>query len=75
MKRHNQLLLNIAVGMGLSLLVAQDPFVLDSAGTGSITQSIANSIQIADANNDGYFDVNDILAVVESWGRVCNDNS
>ena len=28
-----------------------------------------------DANNDGYFDVNDILAVVESWGRACNDNS
>ncbi len=44
--------------MGLSLLVAQDPFVLDSAGTGSITQSIANSIQVSDINNDG---VNDII--------------
>ena len=58
MKRHNRLLRNIAVGMGLSLLAAQDPFVLDSAGTGSITQSIANSIQISDINNDG---VNDII--------------
>ena len=57
MKRHNRLLRNITIGMGLSLLVAQDPFVLDSAGTGSITQSIANSIQIADANNDGYNDI------------------
>ena len=58
MKRNNRLLRNIAVGMGISLLVAQDPFVLDSAGTGSITQSIANSIQITDVNNDG---VNDII--------------
>ena len=58
MKRHNRLLRNIAVGIGLSLLVAQDPFVLDSAGTGSITQSIANSIQVSDINNDG---VNDII--------------
>ena len=58
MKRHNRLLRNITVGIGLSLLVAQDPFVLDSVGTGSITQSIANSIQIADVNNDG---VNDII--------------
>lgn len=28
-----------------------------------------------DANNDRVFDVNDILAVVNNWGRVCRDNS
>ena len=59
MMRHNRLLSKIAVGMGFSLLIAQDdPFTLDSSLTNSIPQSISNSIQVGDMNNDG---VNDII--------------
>ena len=57
MKWYSRFLLNLAVGMGLSLLSAQDPFVLDTALSNVLPQSLANSIQIADVNNDGTNDI------------------
>jgi len=57
MKWYSRFLLNLAVGMGLSLLSAQDPFVLDTALSNVLPQSMANSIQIADVNNDGTNDI------------------
>ena len=57
MKWYSRFLFNLAVGMGLSLLSAQDPFVLDTALSNVLPQSLANSIQIADVNNDGTNDI------------------
>ena len=47
----------LIIGVYLSLANAQSPFVRDSTLSSSITQSISNSIQIADVNNDGYNDI------------------
>ena len=41
----------------LSCLLAQDPFESDSSLSSVLSQSIANSIEIADVNNDGYNDI------------------
>ena len=41
----------------ISLLVGQSPFLIDSTITSTIPQSISNSIQIGDINNDGYNDI------------------
>ena len=41
----------------ISLLVGQSPFLIDSTLTSTIPQSISNSIQIGDINNDGYNDI------------------
>jgi len=38
-------------------ILAQDPFVLDTALSNVLPQSMANSIQIADVNNDGTNDI------------------
>ena len=59
MKWQNRFLLNIVVGTGLSFISAQDTtFVLDSTLSSSLPQSLTNSIQIGDVNNDG---INDIV--------------
>ena len=39
------------IGIILSLLAGQSPFVLDSTLTSSIIQSISNSIEVGDINN------------------------
>ncbi|SVD56859.1 uncharacterized protein METZ01_LOCUS409713, partial [marine metagenome] len=57
MKRHYRFLLKIIAGAGLSLLSAQDPFVLDTSLTNVLPKSLTNSIQIADINNDGTNDI------------------
>ena len=45
-------------GAFLCFLNAQeDPFVLDSSLSAVINQSLANDIQVADVNNDGYNDI------------------
>ena len=45
-------------GVLLCFLNAQDdPFVLDSSLSAVINQSLANDIQVADVNNDGYNDI------------------
>jgi len=64
MKRHYRFLLKIIAGAGLSLLSAQDPFVLDSSLTNVLPKSLTNSIQIADMNNDGLVNVLDVIALV-----------
>ncbi len=57
--------------MGLSILLGQDPFNLDSALTDSLPQSIANSIEIADINNDS---INDIIVTGYDGGYVGSRN-
>ena len=57
MNRHHTCLLSILTGLMLSILTAQDPFVIDSSLSGSLPQSIANSIEIADVDDDGYNDI------------------
>ena len=64
MKRHYRFLLKIIAGAGLSLLFAQDPFVLDTSLTNVLPKSLTNSIQIADINNDGEVNILDIVALV-----------
>ena len=45
-------------GVFLCSLNAQgDPFILDSSLSAVINQSLANDIQVADVNNDGYNDI------------------
>ena len=51
--RHTRLR-SILTGLMLSILTAQDPFVIDTSLSNSLPQSIANSIEIADVDNDGY---------------------
>jgi hypothetical protein len=45
------------IGIILSLLTGQSPFVLDSTLTSSLIQSISNSIEVGDINNDGFNDI------------------
>ena len=45
------------IGVLFSFITAQSPFVIDSTLSSSINQSIANSIQIGDVNNDGFNDI------------------
>ena len=56
--RHKRLR-SILTGLMLSMLTAQDPFVIDTSLSNSLPQSIANSIEIADVDNDGGCDDND----------------
>lgn len=58
MNLRHQILLQVSLGIGLSSISAQDPFVFDSTLSATLPQSIANSIEIGDVNNDG---LNDIL--------------
>ena len=57
MKAHKRLLRSFLIGFTLSLINGQDPFIFDSTLSDSIPQSIANSIEIADVNNDGLNDI------------------
>ncbi len=57
MQWQKQTLRCFLIGAAFSHLVAQDPFVNDTSLSASISQSIANSIEIADINNDGYNDI------------------
>ena len=54
MNTHHTRLRSILTGLMLSILTAQDPFVIDTSLSSSHPQSIANSIEIADVDNDGY---------------------
>ena len=47
----------LVIGVFISLTKGQSPFVMDSTLSSIIPQSISNSIQIADINNDGYNDI------------------
>ena len=57
MNTHHTRLRSILTGLMLSILTAQDPFVIDTSLSSSLPQSIANSIEIADVDNDGYNDI------------------
>ena len=57
MNTHYRYLRSLLVGLMLSILTAQDPFVIDSSLSNALPQSIANSIEIADVDNDGYSDI------------------
>ena len=57
MNTHYRYLRSFLVGLMLSILKAQDPFVIDSSLSNALPQSIANSIAVADVNNDGYSDI------------------
>ena len=53
----NRIARKLSFGIGLSLVVAQNPFVLDSTLSSALPQSIANTIQVADIDNDGAIDL------------------
>jgi len=57
MNTHHICLRSVLAGLILSILNAQDPFVIDTSLSSSLPQSIANSIEIADVDNDGYNDI------------------
>jgi hypothetical protein len=57
MKWHKQNLRSFLIWAALSFLNAQDPFVIDSSLSNSLPQTIANSIELADVDNDGYTDI------------------
>ena len=62
MNRLSQFLVNLSICIGFSTLQAQNPFVIDSTLSSIFlhtnTHSIANTIQIADVNNDT---INDLI--------------
>ena len=47
----------LLLGLSFSLSVAQNPFVFDSTLSSALSQSVANTIQIADVDNDGALDI------------------
>ena len=47
----------LVMGFLLPFLYSQNPFLIDSSRSSLIPQSISNSIQIADINNDGFNDI------------------
>ena len=57
MNTHHTRLRSILTRLKLSILTAQDPIVNDTSLSNSLPQSIANSIEIADVDNDGYNDI------------------
>ena len=57
MQRNRSIIRNFIFGILFCLLNAQNPFILDSSLSSVVNQSIANDIQIADVNKDGYYDI------------------
>ena len=57
MKRQKHILISLLISGIFSCVLAQDPFESDSTLSSILSQSIANSIEIADVNNDGYDDI------------------
>ena len=57
MKWHRKYLHSFLVWATISFLSGQDPFAIDSSLSSSLPQNIANSIELADVNNDGYTDI------------------
>ena len=57
MKWQKPYLYTLSIGATLSYLFAQDPFVIDSSLSNSLPQTLSNSIELADVNNDGYTDI------------------
>ena len=47
----------LVMGFLIPFLYSQNPFLIDSTRSSIIPQSISNSIQIADINNDGFNDI------------------
>ena len=47
----------LVMGFLIPFLYSQNPFLIDSSRSSLIPQSISNSIQIADINNDGFNDI------------------
>ena len=57
MKRQYRFLLKYAFVIGLSILMGQNPFNIDSVLTDSLPQFLTNTIEIADINNDNIDDI------------------
>ena len=57
MQRNRSIIRNFIFGILFCFLDAQNPFILDSSLSSVVNQSIANDIQIADVNKDGYYDI------------------
>ena len=57
MKWHKHYQHSFLIWATLSFLTAQDPFVIDSSLSTSLPQTLSNSIELADVNNDGYTDI------------------
>ena len=57
MKWHRKYLHSFLVWATISFLSGQDPFAIDSSLSSSLPQNIANSIELADVNNDGLEDL------------------
>ena len=57
MKWQKHYLCTLSIWATLSYLFAQDPFVIDSSLSNSLPQTLSNSIELADVNNDGYTDI------------------
>ena len=57
MKWQKPYLYTLSIWATLSYLFAQDPFVIDSSLSNSLPQTLSNSIELADVNNDGYTDI------------------
>ena len=57
MKWQKHYLYTLSIWATLSYLFAQDPFVIDSSLSNSLPQTLSNSIELADVNNDGYTDI------------------
>ena len=49
--------LMLLVSLGVSKTYAQDPFVVDTALSAVLPQSLVNSISLADMDNDGHDDI------------------
>ena len=57
MKWQKHYLCTLSIWATLSYLFAQDPFVIDSSLSNSLPQTLSNSIELADVNNDGWLDI------------------
>ena len=71
MKRQYRFLLKYAFVIGLSILMGQNPFNIDSVLTDSLPQFLTNTIEIADINNDN---IDDIITTGYDAGYIGSRN-
>ena len=57
MKNHKNIIHGLITCFSLSIGIAQDPFIFDSTLSNILPQSISNSIEVADVDNDGANDI------------------
>ena len=57
MKNHKNIIHGLITCFSLSIGIAQDPFIFDSTLSNILPQSISNSIEVADVDNDGTNDI------------------